>query len=164
MEALGITPFGLIAYTVNFLILVVLLRLLLYKPVLGMLEKRKQKIVDGLQAAERAEQQAAAQRKDFEAQLQTARHAAQEEARGAAEGAERLRQEILSAARQEAEEIKLEAREETQRERALMEEELQRQSGELAIAIAQRLIGEAADAEAQRRVVDRFISELEAGG
>ncbi len=43
MEALGINPNLLITQILNFIILFVLLRMLLYKPVLGMLNSRKQK-------------------------------------------------------------------------------------------------------------------------
>ena len=161
MEALGITPFGLVAYAINFIILVVLLRLLLYKPVQEMLAKRRQRIDEGLEAAERAKQDADKQRQEFQVQLEEARRAAQNEARQAAEGAERLRQEILDAARQEAEQLKAHASQETERERARMQAELQQQAGQLAIVIARRLIGELADAETQQRAVDRFISDLE---
>ena len=44
MEALGIAPFGLIAYIINFALLVVLLQMFLYKPIKGMLEQRQQRI------------------------------------------------------------------------------------------------------------------------
>ena len=54
MEALGITPFGLIAYIINFALLVVLLQIFLYKPVKNILVQRQQRIAEGLAAADRA--------------------------------------------------------------------------------------------------------------
>ncbi len=52
MDALGINGPFLIAQIVNFVLLLLLLRAFLYKPVLKMLESRKQRIAEGLQAAE----------------------------------------------------------------------------------------------------------------
>ena len=80
MQALGISLFGMIAYAINFVILVLLLRLLLYQPVKQMLEGRKQRIAEGLDAAERASAEAAQQRVRFERELEEARGAAQAEA------------------------------------------------------------------------------------
>ena len=44
MEKLGIEPVLLAAQIVNFLVILVVLQKLLYKPILGMLEKRKREI------------------------------------------------------------------------------------------------------------------------
>ena len=112
MEALGISVNGIIAYTINFVILIVLLRLFLFKPVKNALAQRQQRIADGLEAADRAAQEAAQQRAEFEDELAKARQASQEEAKKAAEATEKMRQEILNAAQKEAEDIKSRAREE----------------------------------------------------
>ena len=58
MDALGINGPFLIAQIVNFVLLLLLLRAFLYKPVLKMLESRKQRIAEGLQAAEVARREA----------------------------------------------------------------------------------------------------------
>ena len=52
VEALGLNLPQLIAQIVNFAILLIILRLTLYKPILKMLDERKQKIAEGLNAAE----------------------------------------------------------------------------------------------------------------
>ncbi len=44
MDQLGISPGLLVSQIVNFLLLVVLLRMLLYKPVLHMLDQRRERI------------------------------------------------------------------------------------------------------------------------
>ncbi|MCL4200616.1 F0F1 ATP synthase subunit B, partial [Patescibacteria group bacterium] len=48
MEKLGIEPSLLLAQVVNFLVIMVVLQKLLYKPILTMLEKRKKEIAEGL--------------------------------------------------------------------------------------------------------------------
>lgn len=164
MEALGLSAFGLLAYAVNFVILVVLLRVLLYKPVKQMLEGRKQRIAEGLDAADRAAAEAAGQRATFERELEEARGAAQAEAAKLAQQAEQVRHEVLQAAEREAEEIKERAREEIEQERGQAAAELEQQTAELALAISRKVIGAALDQAAQRRLVDQFVRELGEGG
>ena len=161
MEALGISPIGLAAYAANFIILVVLLRLFLYKPVKSMLARRQQKIADGLEAAERAQKEAEGQRAAFERELAAAREEAQQEARAAAEATERMRGEVLDAARGEAEQIKTRAREEAEREREQVTEALRREAGELALLIAGKVIAEAVDPAAHRALVDRVLVDID---
>ena len=163
MEALGISLGGLIAYAINFVVLVLLLRLLLYKPVKRMLEGRKQRIAEGLDAAERASAEAAEQRAKFERELEEARGAAQAEAARLAQQAEQVRHEALQAAEQEAAEIKARAREEIEQERRQVAAELQQQTAELALAISRKVVGAALDPAAQRRLVDRFVRDLGTG-
>ena len=160
MEALGITPFGLIAYIINFALLVILLRLFLYKPVKDMLAQRQQRIAEGLEAADKANEQAAQQRAEFEKDLAQARETAQAEARKAAETTEKMRHEILDTARKEAEEIKTQAREEAEQEKQQVAADLQKQAAELALQMTRKIVGEGLDETTQRRLVDQFLADL----
>lgn len=160
MEALGISVAGLVAYIINFAILVILLQVLLYKPVKNMLARRQQRIADELAAADRASEEAAQQRAEFEKELAQARQASQEEAKKAAEATERMRQDILAAAEKEAEEIKAKAKEEAEQEKQQVVTDLQKQAAELSIRITQKVVGEAVDENTQRKLVDRFLAEL----
>ncbi len=160
MEALGISINGIIAYVINFVILVVLLRMFLYKPVKNMLAQRQQRIAEGLEAADRAAQEAAQQRAKFEEDLAVARQSSQEEAKKAAEATEKMRQDILAAAQTEAEEIKTKAKEEAEQERQQVVADLQQQAAELAMQITQKVVGDAVDANAQRKLVDQFLTDL----
>ena len=160
MASLGISLFGLIAYAVNFVILVLLLRLLLYQPVKQMLEGRKQRIAEGLDAAEGASAEAAEQRARFERELEEARGAAQAESAKLAQQAEHVRHEVLQAAEQDAAEIKARARAEIAQERQQAAAELQQQTADLAMAISRKVVGAALDQAAQRRLVERFVHEL----
>ena len=161
MEALGISLSGLIAYAINFVVLVVLLRVLLYKPVKNMLAARQQRIAEGLEAADRASADAEQQRQEFDKELAAARSEAQAEAKRLAEQTEKMRTEALAAAEQEAGQIRSEARQEMERERARLASELQREAAELALEISRKVVGAAVDESAQRRLVDQFVAELD---
>ncbi len=160
MEALGISPFGLVAYILNFIILVVLLRMFLYKPVSGMLAQRQLRISEGLAAADKAAQQAARQRTEFEKELAKARESSQAEARKAAEATEKMRQDILLAAQKEADEIRARAKTEAEQEKQQVMADLQKQAAELAMQISRKVVGQAIDEKAQRQLVDQFLANL----
>lgn len=161
MEALGVSLNGLIAYAINFVVLVVLLRVLLYKPVKNMLGVRQQRIAEGLEAADKASADAERQRQEFDKDLAEARSDAQAEAKRLAEQTEKMRAEALQAAEQEAEQIRSEARQEMERERARLASDLQREAAELALEISRKVLGAAVDESAQRRLVDQFVAELD---
>jgi F-type H+-transporting ATPase subunit b len=160
LEALGISLSGIIAYIINFTVLVILLRLFLYKPVKNMLEQRKQRIADNLAAADREAQKAAQQRADFEKELAEARQASQEEARKAAETTEKMRQEILKTARKEAEDIKAQARKEAEQEKEQIAADLQKQAAALSLQMTRKVVGEGIDEKTQRKLVDQFLADL----
>jgi F-type H+-transporting ATPase subunit b len=71
VEALGLNLPQLIAQIVNFFVLLVILRLTLYKPILRMLDERKQKIAEG-SAAEIARAEAAQAQANIQQQLDEA--------------------------------------------------------------------------------------------
>jgi F-type H+-transporting ATPase subunit b len=160
MAALGIDPILIIVYIINFGLVLFALQRLAFKPVQEMLAKRRQEIESGLSAAERAQQEAAQQRAEFERELGKARQTSQEEARKAAEATEKMRQDILAAAQREAEEIKTRAREEADQERQQVAADLQKQASELAMQIARKIVGEAVDENAQRKLLNKFLTDL----
>ncbi|RME99124.1 MAG: ATP synthase F0 subunit B [Chloroflexi bacterium] len=160
MAALGIDPLVLIVYIINFGLVLFLLQRFAYKPILGMLEQRQQRISDSLAAADKAAEEAAQQRVEFEKELAKARQSSQEDARKAAEATEKMRQEILAAARQEAEDIKSKAREEAEQEKQAIMADLQKQAADLAMQITNKVVGEAVDENAQRKLVNQFLADL----
>lgn len=160
MEALGISPIGIIAYIINFIVLVVLLQMFLYKPITQLLAQRQQRIADSLAAADKAAQEAALQRANFEKDLAKAREASQAEARKAAEATEKMRQDIIVAAQKEAEEIKARARAEAEQEKQQVVADLQKEAAALAMQITRKVVGGAIDENAQRKLVDQFLVNL----
>lgn len=140
MEKLGIEPSLLLAQIVNFLIIVVVLTKLLYKPILGMLEKRKKEIEEGLAITERmrAEEEKLAARK--EKLLSEARKEARiilEDGKKQGKDAER---EIVAGAHKEAGEIIQKAKHEAASVHAALEGQIRKEAVELAAAMTKRLV------------------------
>ncbi len=60
MDELGLNLPVLIAQVVNFFLLLVLLRIFLYKPILEMLDRRAQRVKEGMEAADESKERASA--------------------------------------------------------------------------------------------------------
>ena len=166
MEALGTLgingPF-LLSQIVNFLILFGALYFLLWKPMLKMLNERKQRIAQGLGDAEQARKDRERAQAEYEERIKQAEQEREAIlARAAGEG-EQARAEALAQARAQAERVVAEGKEAVERERQRMLADLRGQIAALSIAAANKLIGEALDEQRQRRLIDEFFSGIKAG-
>lgn len=161
LQPLGLDPALLVAYLINFVILLILLRLFAYKPILKMLAERKQKIQDSLEEADKVRQEAEVQRAEFQGELEEARKTSQEAAARAAQETEKMREAILVEARQEAEQIREQAHQQVEVERQQAMSELQRQAVDLAVDLTRKVLGEtvAVDEQAQRQLIQQFLQE-----
>ena len=156
---LGINGAFLLAQIINFLILFYLLRRFLLKPVMNMLDARRQRTEDGMKAADRARQAAEAERTELMKKLDEERRAAQSRIAAVAGDSEKVRESILTTARAEAEDIKTKARAEASAERAQMLPDMQRQVADLAVLAAARILGhELSSTTEQKRMVNEFLA------
>jgi F-type H+-transporting ATPase subunit b len=159
LSSLGINGPFLIAQLFNFFVLFFLLRRFLFKPMVNMLETRKQRIADGLQAAEMARREAEAERAQLQSQIDAERREAMERVAAASKRGETLAAEIESSARQDAHKILEDARSEATRERERIIAEAQDQIAELAMLAAEKVLGrELSNRDAQRAFVTEFLA------
>ena len=161
MGELGINPFYLAFQIINFLILVFLLHRILYRPVLNILDQRKERIREGQEAAERARTEAEQLRQEYEQQLEESRAHARKIIDDAAAAAERLRDESVVNAQQEAQRILDRARDELRAETEHARRELRHEVASLSVAVAGKLIQDSLDTEKNRELVARLISDME---
>ncbi len=161
MEALGISPNLLITQILNFVILLVLLRLLLYKPIQNMLNSRKQKIQESLEYAERVKREAADQQKEFERKLEETRRETQAASQAAQQVGEKEREAILVQARQDAQKIVAQAKEQIEFERKQMMADLHDEVVRLSLLAAQKVVGQSLDDRAHRQLVNDFLAEAD---
>jgi F-type H+-transporting ATPase subunit b len=159
MEALGIDPALLISQIVNFLLLLLVLRFLLYKPILNMLQERREKIKESLQYAEQVKEEAAAEREKHQKELEEAHRKAEEAIAQASRISEQERENIVAEAQEEAHRILEQARAEIEYERRQAMIDLQEQAVELAIAAASKVIDKSLDKKEHRRLIKEFLAE-----
>jgi F-type H+-transporting ATPase subunit b len=163
IAALGVNLPGLISALLNFAILLVVLRLFLYKPLFRVLDERKRRIQEGIDRAAQAASSAADSEVEARRVLEEARAEGQEAVRRAQESAARLREELEARARQEADQIVARAREEVQLERDQAIEQLRREFADLTIVAAERVINQSLDRQAHQRLIDEVLVESQAG-
>jgi F-type H+-transporting ATPase subunit b len=159
MEGLGINLPLLIAFTVNFIILFVILSLVAYKPIVKMLNERQAKIKESMEQVEKIRQETANSEEQIKAHLEKARKEGQGVIAQASQIGERLKEEAKQGARQEAETLIAKARGEIQRERDKSVEELRAEFADIAILAAEKVINETLDKKKHRKIIDEVLKE-----
>lgn len=164
IAALGFSLPGLITQMINFAILLVVLRMFLYRPLLKVLDERKRRIQEGIDAAASAASAAASSEAEARRAMEAARAEGQAAVARATEAAARLREELETRARADAEGIVARAREEIALERDQALEQLRREFADLAITAAERVIAQSLDRTAHQRLIDEVLAESQLGG
>lgn len=156
---------GLSVWTlIVFGILVLILGKYAWGPILGAVEAREKGIQSALDEAASRNEEAARLLAEHKEQLADARRQANELiAEGKAAG-ETVRKEIEEKARAEAQTMVERARAEIERERDAAIAELRKESVDLALAAATRLMQENLDQDKDRAIVERYLTELGSGG
>ena len=163
MAALGINLGFLLFQIFNFVILMVLLYAWAYKPITTALDNRKKAIAQGLEDARIAAEARANAEEEARHILAKAQAEASEKVREASERAEVAARDILNQAEHDSEKVRQNAIEDAHQERDLILAEMRGQVAALAMAAAQRLIGEAMDEKRQHILIDEFFSGVKAG-
>jgi len=161
VDALGVSVPGLLAQFINFILLLLILRAIAYKPILRMLDQRSERIRESMERAEAVKLQAARTEEEFARRLTDARREGQEIITQAEKIADRLRQEEMDKTRQEVEQLRAKALEDIDRERERAVTELRRQVADLALFAAGRVVGRSLDQSSHYRLVDEALAEAE---
>ncbi|MBK7317124.1 F0F1 ATP synthase subunit B [Candidatus Villigracilis affinis] len=163
MEALGINLGLLIVQLIAFAIVFLTLNAWVYKPMLDMMESRKTKISQGLEDARVAAEARANAEKEAAKVLAEAQAEAGKVVREATDRAATAGKDVKAAAEAEAAKAREAAMAEAEMERNRILGDLRGQVAALAIAAANKLVGEALDEKKQHALIDEFFSGVKAG-
>jgi F-type H+-transporting ATPase subunit b len=163
VEGLGLNLGYLFVQIFNFAIIFVVLRAWVYKPILGLLERRRTAIAEGLEDARIAAEARQNAEQEAEKVMADAQTNASQVMREANERAETQGKEVIAAAEAEAAKKREESLAEVESERERILGELRGQVGALAIAAAQKLINASLDEQRQRVLIDEFFSGVKSG-
>lgn len=163
MEQLGINLGLLIVQIIAFTIVFLTLNAWVYQPMLNMMESRKQKIAQGLEDARVAAEARANAEKEAAKIIAEAQTEASKVVREATERAATAGQDVKAAAEAEAAKAREAAIAEAEVERNRILGDLRSQVASLAIAAANKLVGEALDEKKQRSLLDEFFSGIKSG-
>lgn len=152
---------GLLIWTIiTFILLLVVLRLVAWKPLLSALEQRETTIRNSLDEAQQARAEAERLMAENQRILADANRESARLLEQGREEAERLRASLTEQAQADAARLVEEARRDIQRERQLAVQDLKTTAAELALAATGQLLGRSVSDDDHRRLVSEFLDHL----
>lgn len=157
---LEINP-GLIVWTIiTFVILLVILRALAWKPLVQALSAREEKIRAALQQSEAAQQEARRLLEENKRQLALAEEQSQRIIKEGREMGEKIKAEVVEKANASSRHMIEQAKDEIRREKDLALTQLRTEVADLAIIAAGKILDANLDTPKQRQLVDAAIKEI----
>ena len=149
------------AQILNFLILVVILRALCYKPVARMLKEREDKIAESIEKADADVAEAEKLKAQYQAQLAEAREKAQAITDQAEKIAAQNREDKIQETKREVEKMREAARLEIQHDQERAQDQLREQVVAMSLLAAEKIVGKKMDASTDEAEVRDFIDKLD---
>lgn len=163
MEKLGLNLGYIFVQIFNFLVLLVVLIKWVYQPILGLLDKRRAAIAQGLEDARVAAEARADAQKDADKIRSDAQADASKIVREATERAATAGKDVKAAAEADAAKVRETAVADAELERGRILGDLRGQVAALAISAANKLVGETLDEKRQHALLDEFFSGVRSG-
>ncbi len=152
---------GLMIWTVvTFLVTFVALRLIAWKPILGVLDEREGRIRESLAKAEQAQAEAERAIAENQANMEASLRRSQELVAEAKQQAERVRSQAREEAREEARKIMDEGRRQLEVERRAAIADVRQEAAGLAIRAAEQLLKKNLGEQENRQLVQEFLDQL----
>ena len=158
-EFISITPWTIIFQICNLLILFTLIRKLLFKRVMAVLDKRQQEIDGIYDAADKAKDDADQMKEEYTRRMSNARAEADMLVKNAMDTAQRRGDAIVQEARDEATHLKQKAESDIEQERRKAYSELVGEISGMAVDIAGRMVEREINADDHKELVDEFIKK-----
>jgi len=159
--SLGVNLPLLVAFVINFIVLFVLLRLFLYKPVLKMLDERAKRTAEAMEQAEATKKEYEQARVEVQRQIEKGRQEGQAFIAQAMQVGERLKEESRQEATKQAQTIVDRTRSELEAERDKIVGDLRREFVDISISAAEKVIKETLDKEKHRKLIEETLRESE---
>ena len=157
--SLGVNLPLLVAFVINFIVLFVLLRLFLYKPVLKMLDERAKRTAEAMEQAEATKKEYEQARVEVQRQIEKGRQESQAFIAQAMQVGERLKEESRQEAQKQAQVIVDRTRTELAAERDKIVGDLRREFVDISISAAEKVIKETLDKEKHRKLIEDTLRE-----
>ena len=157
--SLGVNLPLLVVFVVNFIVLFVLLRLFLYKPVMKMLDERTKRTKDAMDLAEATKKEFEQAKGEVQREIEKGRQEAQAIIAQSIQVGERLKEESRQEATKQAQAIVDRTRSELEAERDKIVGDLRREFVDISIAAAEKVIKETLDREKHRKLIEETLKE-----
>ncbi|HSQ88819.1 F0F1 ATP synthase subunit B [Romboutsia sp.] len=156
---IGIT-YELAFQLINTFLVFVLLKKLLFKPILGIIEAREKDIKANLAEGEKAKVEGISLKKEYEEKVGSAKTEGQEIIKQATLRAEQKEAEIISTAKQEAQSLREKANKDVEQERQKVMNEIKNDISDIALLAASKVIEKDLDKSKHEELINNFIKEV----
>lgn len=160
LSKLGVDWRLLIGQIINFLIVLAILYKFAYRPILGFLRKREEKIAKSLLDAQKIEENLKSSEKQKKEIIVLARQEAEGILRQAETAAEKFTTEAAQKARLEMEKIKQEAKSQIEQEKQKAFEELKNQTADLVISLTEKILTEKITDKKDKEMIEETIKSV----
>ena len=157
---LGVNPWTALFTLANTVTLFLVLKKNLFLPVMKMIDERQNEIDEMYRLADESQQQAKALQTEYETKFALASQEAERLVKDAIVRGQSREDEIIRQANLDADAIREKASADIQQEKKKAVAEAKGEISDLAMEIAEKMIGKSLNDKDQKRLVDSFIDEL----
>ena len=160
LDIISVNLWQILISLINLLILFLIIKKFLFKPVLNLIAQRRAQIDEQYANAEEAEKSALANKESWEMKMQTANEEADAIMQSATESAKWRGEKIVAEARDKADGIIRQAETEAELERKKAEDGIKREIVDVSAALTEKMLGREINAQDHRTLIDSFIDEI----
>ena len=156
LEIISVNIWSILVSLANLLIMFLILKRFLFKPVQKMMAARKQQVDQIYQDAKESRDSAINMKQEYEARLATAREEADGLVRNAVQTAQRKGDAIVAEASSQASHLKQKAEQEIAQEKKQMLQDVRGEISDIAVSIASKVV----EREVKKQDYDGFVDEF----
>ncbi len=158
---MGLDIQQILTQALGFLVLLGLLKVFFWKPILALLDQRKEKIASDLRNIEDTKQELAALKAEYEARMNTIEEASREKIRQAILDGQRMSEEIKAKAQSDAQALLEQARSEIKYELSKAKIELKDRIVELVVGGLENVVEEKLTDREDIKIVESFLERID---
>ena len=160
LDVISVNVWQILFSLANLLLLFILIKKLLFKPVKNVLDKRQETLDESYKAAAEANAEAQKNREELEAKLAGANERADEIIRTATDNAKFRGEKIIEEAQERADGIIRVAQTEAELERKKAADSIKHEIVEVSSALSEKMLEREINTEDHRALIDSFIEDI----
>jgi len=160
LDVISVNIWAIVASLANLLILTLIVKRFLFKPVKKIVDARRAAIDNDYAQAQAARDQAEESRQNYEAALAAAKQTSDQIIADATRTAEYRSNEIVAEARQKATDIRRQAEADAVLERKKAEDDMKHEIAEVSTQLTGKLLQREINEEDHKKLIDSFLNDL----
>ncbi len=160
LEVISVNIWDILISLLNLLLIFIIFKRFLYKPVRKFLDKRKPAIASDYDIADRAKNDALAEKQAYESKMENAQNEADEMIKSAAVAADRRSAKIIDDAKTKADGIIRRAQSEIELEKKKAADDIRREIADVSALLTEKVLEREINADDHREFIDSFIEGI----